>query len=282
MSAVRIDASLSEDVRRHDYDRYLCTLFAPDDRRPRLVSLLAFNLELARVRERVNEPTLGRMRLEWWRETIEGVFQGSPRQHPIAQALAQMIEGGGLPPEPFKKMIDARAREYDEWGFDTFEALELYAQETAGQLNRLYLPVLGVSSPEADEAARHVGAAWALTGLARSVPYHARSGRVYLPRDALAEVGVSVDDILSQQAGFRLKPVIEAIVGRAVVHLEAARALRARIPASARPAMLPAVLTDAYARTLRRRGFDPFSLPSELNRPMRQLRLIWAALRKTY
>ena len=61
------------EVRRHDWDRFICTLFAPEACRDDLFTLLAFNLELARTRERVTEPLIGEMRLQWWRDAIEGI-----------------------------------------------------------------------------------------------------------------------------------------------------------------------------------------------------------------
>src|ERR1700731_1564648 len=62
-------------VRRHDRDRFQTVLFAPAARREALFALYAFNYEIARVRERVSEPTLGRLRLEWWREIIAAAYE---------------------------------------------------------------------------------------------------------------------------------------------------------------------------------------------------------------
>src|ERR1700752_4314564 len=79
-------------VRRHDRDRFQTVLFAPAARREALFALYAFNYEIARVRERVTEPTLGRIRLEWWRETIAAAFEGGPvRDHFVAQPLTATI-----------------------------------------------------------------------------------------------------------------------------------------------------------------------------------------------
>ena len=46
----------SRDLQRHDPDRWLTALFAPDARRPGLFALYAFNAEIARVRESVSQP----------------------------------------------------------------------------------------------------------------------------------------------------------------------------------------------------------------------------------
>ena len=57
-------------VRAGDKDRYLASLFAPDELRPYLLALYAFNIEIARVRETVSEAALGEIRLQWWRDAI--------------------------------------------------------------------------------------------------------------------------------------------------------------------------------------------------------------------
>ena len=44
---------VEEIVRRQDRDRYLSCLFAPDDKRPHLLALYAFNAEILRVRDTV-------------------------------------------------------------------------------------------------------------------------------------------------------------------------------------------------------------------------------------
>jgi 15-cis-phytoene synthase len=60
-------------VRRHDPDRFLTSLFAPPEKRDALLTLYAFNHELARAREAVSEPPLALIRLQWWREVVEAV-----------------------------------------------------------------------------------------------------------------------------------------------------------------------------------------------------------------
>ena len=283
MAEASSDASLADDVRRHDYDRYLCALFAPAHRRPALVALLALNLELGRIRERVGEPMLGRVRLTWWRETVDGVFEGPPRRHPVARALAEAVARHPISREVLEGMIDAREQEFAGREFPSFEALDRFASGTSGALQRACLAVLGVDdAPEAAAAADHVGTALALIDLVRGVPHHARAGRTCLPRDALAEAALGTDDLIHPEGRARLAPVVEAIVDGASRHVQWARDLRRDVPPESLPALLPAVLVDAYARDLRRSGYNPFALGGESGRLRRQLRLVRARLRKRY
>ena len=77
-------------MRRHDPDRFLTALFAPPEKRDALLTLYAFNHELARAREAVSEPPLALIRLQWWREVVEG----ARRRHEVAEPLAAAIEAG--------------------------------------------------------------------------------------------------------------------------------------------------------------------------------------------
>ena len=74
-------------VREADRDRYLAALFAPADKRDALFALYAFNVEIARVRDVAREPMPGEIRLQWWREALEGKRDGEARAHPVAAAL---------------------------------------------------------------------------------------------------------------------------------------------------------------------------------------------------
>ena len=79
-------------VRRHDPDRFLTALFAPAERRDALLALYAFNHELARAREVASEPPLALIRLQWWREVVEG----EAKRHEVATPLSAAIAAGAL------------------------------------------------------------------------------------------------------------------------------------------------------------------------------------------
>src|SRR5690349_9907669 len=93
------EAALSycgQEVRKFDNDRFLTGLFAPADRREALFALYAFNHEIAKTREVVSEPVLGQMRLQWWFDSIEGIYAGTVPAHAVLQPLAEAITGHNL------------------------------------------------------------------------------------------------------------------------------------------------------------------------------------------
>src|SRR5262249_33411527 len=154
-----------QQVRRYDHDRFLTALFVPQPHRDDLLALYAFNLELAKIRETVTEPMLGRIRLQWWRETLEGFGRGQVREHAVAAPLAETVRRHRLEPEQLARLIEGREHDVEPEPPADLAALEAYAADTSATLVELALAVLDGDHPAAREAARHVGIAHALAGL---------------------------------------------------------------------------------------------------------------------
>ena len=82
-------SELASLVKAHDYDRYIATLFAPQDKREALFSLYAFDAEVSRIAELVHDPMPGEIRLQWWRDVINGARDGEAAGHPVADSQSR-------------------------------------------------------------------------------------------------------------------------------------------------------------------------------------------------
>lgn len=174
-------------VRAADPDRYFSALFAPAPARAYLFALYAFNHEVARVAETAREPMMGAIRLEWWRETVEGARAGAPRNHDVAKGLAALFQGFALPLADFEAIIAARAFDGSAERFADLAALENYVDATGGGVMRLGVTILGGDAGLAREAAL----AYGLAGLLRSLAFHNARHKLYLPLDLLNAVGLT-------------------------------------------------------------------------------------------
>ena len=274
----------AEQVRVHDDDRFLCALFAPEPARKGLLALYAFNLEIAKIREIVSEPMPGRIRLQWWREAIAGIYAGTPPRHEVAAALCHAVERFGLTRAQFDRLIDGREFDLDDAPPQDLGALEAYAEATSATLNALALEVLGARGAAAHAAGRHVGIAWALVGHLRAAAFHARAGRTFLPADLLKSAGLTPEDVFALEPS-ALKPlkalgrVAAEIADAARRHLLEARKSRAEIPREALPALLCGALAEAYLGRIRRAGYNLFAPNLGIAKPARQIRLALSALR---
>jgi phytoene synthase len=271
----------ADEVRRLDHDRYLTVLFAPKASRPALFGLYALNLEIARTREAVTEPMLGRIRLQWWRDRLGELHDGaSAREHPVLQALAEPVRADLLPRAALAGMIDAREADLDDDPPADLAALEAYAVETAGTLAALAVRLTGAAGEGALAAAREVGTAWALIGLMRAVAFHAQARRLFLPDDLMRDFGIDRQALLDLKPAADLDRIVRTVIGRSETLLATARNRRDEVPKPARSPLLLATLADAHIADIARHGHDVFALPPAT--PPRPLRLLWAHWRGRY
>lgn len=271
-------SAVAQLVRRHDRDRYMTALFAPAARREALLALYAFNYEIARVREAVTQSTLGQIRLQWWREVVDAAFAGAPtRQHPIALAVTAAIREHRLDRVPLDRLIDARERDLDGEPPARMAVLEDYAEGSSATVMRLALRVLGVSGGETTAAEAGIG--YALAGLLRAMPFHARAGRCYIPAEIAARAGLDLGDYAALRSTPALRRAVAEIADKAALHLRAARADRREVPRAGLPALLPAVIAERALARLRRAGNDPFDPRLAQPDPLQSWRLLLAMLR---
>lgn len=268
-------ASLNE-VRLHDHDRFLTLLFAPMPQRLSLIALYAFNLEIARIAETVTEPMMGHIRLQWWRETLEGLANGETRGHAAAVALSE----SGLDIRQLQPLIDARERDLSEDVFEDMAALDDYATKTSAAVMGIAARALGgeEKAGAAADAIRHAGIAYALTGLLRALPVHASQGRLTMPADVLLRRNVDPHTILAGEMTEGLRAVILDVADHARSHLSAAR--MAHFDPQLLPALMPASLCDRYLDMMTAPGFDPFRERTDVPAFLRQLKLLGRNLRK--
>jgi phytoene synthase len=247
-----------ETVRTADPDRYLSALYAPDDRRGALLSLYAFNAEIAGVRDRIREALPGEVRLQWWRDLIAS-GDGTGAGHPLAEALIATIAAHNLPRQAFDNYLEARIFDLYDDPMPSRTDLEGYCGETAAALIQLAALVLDAeNAPRFAELAGHAGCAQAITGLLLLLPRHRARGQCFVPADVLASVGSSPEEFLAGDGGPAAGRVVAAMIALACEHLAAFRNGASSLPPTLRPAFLPLALTGAYLDRLERLG--PMSL----------------------
>ena len=267
-------------VSEGDKDRFLATLFAPAEARPGLLALYAYHLELARVRDTVREPLPGEIRLQWWRDALNGTAAGEATGNPIADALLETISCYNLPVEPLVAMSEA-------WIFDLYDDpmpslndLEGYAGETRGALVQLAAIVLADGAdPNSAAAAGHAGAAQTIAAVLASLPLHAARNQLYLPADVLKRHAVDAADVLARRDTPALRSAIGEMREHASHHLEKMEQLLLEAAPAARVAFLPAFLATRTLRATQSRRYRPFEtdiLPAQW---LRQLDL-WRAARR--
>jgi phytoene synthase len=229
------------------------------------------------VRERASEPLAGEIRLQWWRDVLDGKAAGDAARNPVATALVDTIERHGLPRDVLEALLDARTFDLYNDAMATLAAYERYVKATSSSLFALAAQIMqGEPPPTASDAA---GLAYGSTGLLRVFSLHASRGQVYLPADVLAQFGVSASEIVAGRDSTALRAALGAMRGDAAAHLAEARVQLAGVPAVARPAFLPLALVDAYIARMERPDYEPFRTPVDVPQWRKQWKL-WQAARR--
>lgn len=156
-------------VRRDDPDRFFAALLAPAALREDLLLIAAFDLETAAAARRRTElagafPAL--VRLQWWRDLVEG-RTGDPA-HEIAGPLQEAIGQGRLERADLLRMLDGREAEAE--GVPDWPAWRDCMLAGAGGAAVSAARLLGVADPERI----------APVGAAREI-WSMRAGTAFLP-----------------------------------------------------------------------------------------------------
>ncbi len=212
-------------VRRADPDRFLTALFAPPDRREALFTLYAFNHEAARAREATTEPMMALIRLQWWREVVEG----ARKPHEVATPLADLLAAGALDPAELLAVLEAR----EQTEFASLADWRSWLLQGAGSLALAAARLLG--APGADGVQR-LGAGYGAAGVLRSAAALARAKLCLLPVDVLEAHGLTPESVIAAPQAPALRPVFAALAAEARTllgpRLRPGRALAAALPAA--------------------------------------------------
>lgn len=257
------------ELRRLDYDRWLTTLFAPIRFRAALQTLYMFNVELSRIPDQVREPMLGRIRLQWWREAIDGMPSGSARSHPVVRQLHILITEFPVDRGDLRALIDAREADLALDEIVTVDDLVRYATDTAGRLTAAAARLLSATVAPA------AGAAYGLVGMIRALPYHTAQGRVYLPRDLLGLEGMVAEEVAQGRKPEAVIRIVRQVAERARREMAGFR----DPPPAALPALLPNALARVHLKALERAGYDPASPSATASLLRRQVAVLVASIR---
>jgi 15-cis-phytoene synthase len=262
----------AELVRSADRDRFIATLFAPERNRDALYALYAFDVEVAHVRDRAREAAPGEIRLQWWREVLQGERHGEAMASPVAASLLSTIERYRLPVNAMLALLDARRFDLYDEPMRTITELEDYALGTASAVIAMAAQILGA---DAAAAARPAGIAYALTELLAALPGHAVRRQLYLPVELLDRHGAQAADVFACRSSPALNQAVADLRRSARDHLAAAASNLRALPRQALPAFLPIA---PVRRSLDRLDRSDIFLPKALS-PWRRQWLIWRAAR---
>lgn len=272
-----------ESVRKYDYDHYLCTLLLPKNVQPAVFAIRAFNVETAQIKDLVTERATGKMRVQFWRDSIDAIYKKDPPKHPVALVLAAAVERYKLSKMWFNRLLDAREANLSTNHYSSTRELEDYAENAFSSVLYLTLEALGVRNVTADHACSHLGKAEGICTVLRATPYHRSRRSVLIPMDIIMRHGASQESFI--RAETLDQPMYNAIYDCASLshtHLLKARSLGNKLDPMVKRALLPAVLCDDFLTRLQKADFNIFESKLSKRNPSMPFRLLWKCIKHQY
>ncbi len=130
---------------------------------------------------------------------------------PVDRALGAVVRKHALPRAPFDTLLEGYLWDAEGRRYESLDELVGYCVRVAATVGVLMTLLMGERRGPVLDRASDLGIAMQLTNIARDVGEDARRGRIYLPLSWLAEVGLSVEDLVPAP---RMRPEIGLLVKR--------------------------------------------------------------------
>jgi phytoene synthase len=163
------ERNLLEELRVNDRERFLMSLFVPQEKRALFLALQLFDHELGRIPDRTTEPMAGFVRFQWWRDGLLGNATSAQQSHPVIAALRCGIEEGVFDKDELFELIDTRVADPNGNAFQSIDNVIRFAEATGGRLQFCALKLLGAASSEKLALASAIGRDYSVLKIARAM-----------------------------------------------------------------------------------------------------------------
>jgi phytoene synthase len=212
--------------------------------------------------------------LDAWRADLAALFGGETR--PRTQGLVAPLQEFDLRQDDFLAVIDGMQMDVDaDIRAPSFAILDLYCDRVASAVGRLSVRVFGMDERPGRTLAHHLGRALQFTNILRDLDEDATIGRLYLPSEALAAVGIEGDDPATVVNHPAIDRACRWLALKANDHYAAADAIMAARPAGRLRA--PRLMSAVYGTILRRMEIEGWATP-RTRISLGKARLTWIVL----
>ncbi len=276
----KLPTANSEIVKAHDRDRYVATLFAPEAKRDDLFTLYAFDAEVSRIRAVISDPLPGEIRLQWWREVINGERAGEARGNALAKEMCELVARHSLPQAAFDAYFDAKIFEFYNDAFPDIVSLEAWCGETSSTFLQMAALTLDKDAANAcADASGHGGVTLAIARIIERLAQTRARGQCFLPADLLAACGMDREAFVRGDDKTKMKMATNALCELGLSHFENYRAAAKRLAKTVRPAFLPVANARLVLDKALGASAQPAFSPIEVSALRKLLGIAMAAIR---
>ena len=218
--------------------------------------------------------------LDEWEAEFDLVHRGEP-SHPVMLALQDVVRRAGIPPEPFRDLIEANRMDQGTGRFETYADLLRYCAHSANPVGRVVLHVLGEAEEENVRLSDATCTVLQLANFWQDVARDYRMGRVYVPQEDMRAFGCREERIAEGVADGAFRRMMRFEVDRAEALFAEGAPLARRLRGRA------GLAVDLFGRggrrildAIREQDYDVLSKRPVVTRPRKALIALGAALRR--
>src|SRR2546423_7597708 len=257
---------------------YAAMRIMPRAQREAMFEIYAFCRKVDDIADESGPRDVRLNQLRLWRSDIDALFHGRPVSR--ARDLAAPIEAFKLRREDFQAVIDGMEMDVvADIRAPDWSRLDQYCDRVASAVGRLCVRVFGMEKKAGVALAHHLGRALQLTNILRDIDEDAAIGRLYLPREALQQAGITSTDPQAVVAHPNIGQACAQVAARAAEHFaEADRIMDKCARGTVRAPRIMRVAYGAIHKALLKRGWGAPRQPVKISKP----RLILTILRYAF
>ncbi len=197
---------------RDDYAVYLSLKrLAPRYQAP-LFFLNGFFRDVSKIAFRVDEPLLGEIRLQWWRDGIAKLARDERLGHPVADALAPfLVQYGGPLKTALLSVVDSFGNEVQKTPVLTQKSFHERLAARYGGLFAASFIMADLNTEGREDLLAVAGIAVGATEALSRLPLTYSEGMKLLPQDLLDEVELDYNELLSGAVPEKTERLIERL-----------------------------------------------------------------------
>lgn len=177
---------------------YYALLQAPQTVQEACFVLRAVFQEINTLLEIIQEPTVAKAKLNWWREEIARTYQGQP-QHPLSKQLLTLIDTFDLSEKPFEQFFTAAMIRLEGPHFDQWEDVQAHCRQMGGQPILLMTRCMQISHPNSEVFALLLGETLELIDRVRYFGKDLLQGKIFFAFDDLAFFNITTEALFTHQ-----------------------------------------------------------------------------------
>jgi squalene synthase HpnD len=254
---------------------YLAMRILPPEQRQAMYEVYAFCRAVDDIADDGGPRAARIAMLDRWRADL-ALLYGGQGTTALTRGLAEPIKTFGLKQEDFLAVIagmemDVRRNiQAPDW-----EALDLYCDCVASAVGRLSIRIFGIEEEKGRVLSHHLGRALQMTNILRDLDEDASMGRLYLPKEVLANAAIADQDIDEVLAHPHLGEACAALVTRARRHFVEASSVMKRC--GRETVRSPRIMASVYRALLEKLVKRGWTAPRADVSPSK-LQFVWAIL----